>query len=217
MALASGSGSGGGSDFSVMVIGSDFAVDAGAALLASPADREEWHDCAPDLGDDFSDLEELQVVRVQGADRSGRPVVRVVGKFFPAPVIDGGRLKRGIYEELPAEYKERLQIFYFLHPGLYSWLAMATLGRLFLSGGLYWKIKYVSRLEYLWGDIKKGEVEIPDFVTEHDKILEHRPLTDYGIEPDPLHLADIPAAGYSLGRYEDKWSPEDRWHSRNYM
>jgi hypothetical protein len=43
---------------------------------------------------------------------------------------------RGIYEELPPEYKERLQILYFLHPGLYSWLAMATLGRLFLSGGL---------------------------------------------------------------------------------
>lgn len=83
MAVASGSGSGGGSDFSVMVIGSDFAVDAGAALLASPADREEWHDCVPDLVDDFSDLEELQVVRVQGADRSGRSVVRVVGKFFP--------------------------------------------------------------------------------------------------------------------------------------
>ena len=83
MALSLVSRSGGGSDFSVMVIGSDFAVDAGAALLASPADREEWHDCVPDLDDDFSDLEELQVVRVQGADRSGRPVVRVVGKFFP--------------------------------------------------------------------------------------------------------------------------------------
>ena len=85
MALASGSGGGGGGrDFSVVVLGSDFAVDAGAALLTS-ADREEaeWHDCAPDLGDDFSDLEELQVVRVQGADRSGRSVVRVVGKFFP--------------------------------------------------------------------------------------------------------------------------------------
>ena len=66
-----------------MVIGSDFAVDAGAALLASPVDREEWHDCVPDLGDDFSDLEELQVVRVQGTDRSGRTVVRVVDKFFP--------------------------------------------------------------------------------------------------------------------------------------
>ena len=84
MALASGSGSGGGgSDFSVRVIGSDFMVDTSAALLASPADREEWHDCVPDLGDDFSDLEELQVVRVQGSDRSGRPVIRVIGKFFP--------------------------------------------------------------------------------------------------------------------------------------
>ena len=83
MALASGSGSGGGSDFSVMVIGSDFAVDASATLLVSPADREEWHDSIPDLVDDFSNLEELQVVHVQGTDRSGRAVVRVVGKFFP--------------------------------------------------------------------------------------------------------------------------------------
>ncbi|XBJ18347.1 hypothetical protein VPH35_009538 [Triticum aestivum] len=88
MALASGSGSGGGgSDLSMRVIGSDFVVDVDAALLASPANREEWHDCIPDLGDDFSDLEELQVVRVQGADRSGRPVVRVVSKFFPGVVL----------------------------------------------------------------------------------------------------------------------------------
>ncbi|KAL6616688.1 hypothetical protein ACP70R_038958 [Stipagrostis hirtigluma subsp. patula] len=254
MATASGSG---GSDFSVVVLGSDFATDAGAALLTA-ADREEWHDCLPDLSApadaDFSDLEELQVVRVQGSDRAGRRIVRVVGKFFPAPVIDGERLKRyvfyklrtelpegpfcilymhstvqsddnnpgmsilrTIYEELPPEYKERLQVFYFLHPGLRSRLAIATLGRLFLSGGLYYKIKYISRLEYLWGDIKKGEVEIPEFVTEHDKVLEHRPLTDYGIEPDPLHLADVPAVGYSLGRYEDKWYPEDRRYSSNYM
>jgi hypothetical protein len=86
MALASGSGGSGGRDFSVVVLWSDFAADASAALLtSSSADGEEaeWHDCAPDLADDFSDLEELQVVRVHGADRSGRSVVRVVGKFFP--------------------------------------------------------------------------------------------------------------------------------------
>lgn len=82
MALAQGTG-----DFSVVVLGSDFAVDAGAVLL-NPADREEWHDCLPDLsapadGEDFSDLEELQVVRVQGTDRAGRRIVRVVGRFFP--------------------------------------------------------------------------------------------------------------------------------------
>ncbi|KAG2578405.1 uncharacterized protein LOC120677402 [Panicum virgatum] len=72
------------------------------------------------------------------------------------------------------------------------------------SKWLYWQIKYISRLEYLWGDIRKGVVEIPDFVVEHDKILEHRPLTDYGIEHDPLHLTDVPAVGYSLGRYENE-------------
>jgi hypothetical protein len=82
MARASGSGSG--SDFSVLVLGSDFATDAGAALLTR-ADRDEWHDCLPDLSDpdDFTDLEELQVLRVQGTDRAGRTIVRVVGKFFP--------------------------------------------------------------------------------------------------------------------------------------
>jgi hypothetical protein len=48
----------------------------------------------------------------------------------------GMSILRTIYEELPPEYKERLQVFYFLHPGLRSRLAIATLGRLFLSGGL---------------------------------------------------------------------------------
>lgn len=76
---------------------------------------------------------------------------------------------------------------------------------------LYWKIKYVSRLQYLWDDIKKGQLEIPEFVKEHDNVLEHRPLTDYGIEPAPLHLTEVPAMGLSLGRYGDKWD------SRSYM
>lgn len=74
---------------------------------------------------------------------------------------------------------------------------------------LYWKIKYVSRLQYLWDDIKKGEFEIPEFVREHDNVLEHRPLTDYGIEPDPLHLNDMPTTSYSLGRYEAGWSARE--------
>ena len=83
--MASGSGgSGGGNDFSVVVVGSDFATDASAALLA-PTDREVWHDCLPDLAETdacFYDLEERQVVRVQGTDRAGRTIVRIVGKFF---------------------------------------------------------------------------------------------------------------------------------------
>lgn len=70
---------------------------------------------------------------------------------------------------------------------------------------LYWKVKYVSRLQYLWHDMKKGSIEIPDFVVEHDDVLEHRPLTDYGIEPDPLHFTGLPANNIPYGgRYQDQ-------------
>ncbi|KAF8745035.1 hypothetical protein HU200_013483 [Digitaria exilis] len=192
MASGSGGGGGGESDFSVLVLGSDFATDAGAALLTH-ADREDWHDCLPDLSEGdacFSDLEELQVVRVQGVDRAGRTVVRVVGKFFPAPVIDGERLKKYVFHKLRTELPEGPFCILYIH---------STVQSDDNNPGI------------------KGVVEIPDFVVEHDKVLEHRPLTDYGIEPDPLHLADVPAMGYSLGRYEDKWAPEERWYSRNYM
>ncbi|XP_010273238.1 PREDICTED: ganglioside-induced differentiation-associated protein 2 [Nelumbo nucifera] len=243
-------------DFSVLVLASDLGIDARPFLTAS--DREEennnreeetWHDCPSYLSDeDFSDLDALQLFRVQGTDKSGNRIVRIVGKYFPAPVVSGERLKkyifhkiftelpegpfcivymhsavqkednypgltilRWIYEELSTVYKERLRIVYFLHPGIRSRLVFATLGRFFLSGGLYWKIKYVSRLQYLWEDVKKDEIDIPDFVQNHDDVLEHRPLTDYGIEPDPLHLSEVPPVGFSFGRYEDRWA------SREYM
>lgn len=53
--------------------------------------------------------------------------------------------------------------------------------------------------------MKKGSIEIPDFVVEHDDVLEHRPLTDYGIEPDPLHFTGLPANNIPYGgRYEDQ-------------
>ncbi|XP_010909533.1 uncharacterized protein [Elaeis guineensis] len=247
-----------GEEFSVVVLASDLGVDA--CSLLSPAERrqarddddEVWHDCPSNLiaagNEDFSDLEALQFFHVQGSDMAGDRILRIVGKYFPAPIINGERLKRyvfyklstelpdgpfcivymhstvqsednnpgmsilrWVYEELPSDYKERLQVVYFLHPGLRSRLVFATLGRLFLSGGLYWKIKYISRLQYLWDDIKKGQVEIPEFVQQHDEILEHRPLTDYGIEPDHLHLTEVPAMEYSLGRFEDRWA------SRPYM
>ncbi|XP_068475137.1 uncharacterized protein [Phaseolus vulgaris] len=121
----------------------------------------------------------------------------------------GITILRWIYEELPADFKDRLQTVYFIHPGLRSRLVIAAVGRFFLSGGLYWKIKYVSRLQYLWDDVKKGEIEIPDFVKNHDDILEHRPLTDYGIEPDPFHLSGIPSSTYSFGKYEERWAGRD--------
>lgn len=47
----------------------------------------------------------------------------------------GMSILRWIYEDLPMEIKERLQLVYFVHPGIRSRLVFATLGRLFLSGG----------------------------------------------------------------------------------
>ncbi|XP_078441980.1 SEC14 cytosolic factor family protein / phosphoglyceride transfer family protein [Wolffia australiana] len=242
-------------DFSVVVLASDLGMDAQSFLAPllppslGPGDggdpsEEVWHECDESLGDsgeDFSDIEALQAFRVEGCDRDGNRIFRIVGKFFPALVICGERLKRYInykvsrelaegpicivymhsgvqkevncpglsilrwvYEELPAECKERICVVYFLHPGLRSRLVFATLGRFFLSGGLYWKINYISRLQYLWEKIKKGEVEIPEFVKNHDEILEDRPLTDYGIEPDPLRVTQV--MQYPFGRLDDRWT-----------
>lgn len=47
----------------------------------------------------------------------------------------GMSILRWIYEELTADIKDRLQVVYFIHPGLRSRLVFATLGRLLLSGG----------------------------------------------------------------------------------
>lgn len=241
-------------DFSVVVLASDLGVDARPFL--SPQERGEvveeedkWHECSQQLysDEDFSDLDLLQFLCLQGSDKHSNRILRIVGKYFPAQVVSAERLKRyvlhkirselpdglycivymhstvqkednspgltilrWIYEELPPDFKDRLQTVYFIHPGLRSRLVIATLGRFFLSGGLYWKIKYVSRLQYLWDDIKKGEVEIPEFVRNHDDVLEHRPLTDYGIEPDPFHLSGMPSStAYSFGKYEDRWAARE--------
>ncbi|KAI3912671.1 hypothetical protein MKW92_007030 [Papaver armeniacum] len=241
-------------DTSVVILASDLGIDARPFLNSSTSEEEateNWHDCPSTLtytdeNLDFSDLDELQIFSLQGFDKSGNRIVRIVGKYFPAPVVSGERLKkyiyhkiftelsngpfcilylhstvqkednnpglsilRWIYEELPLDYKERLQVLYFVHPGLRSRLVFATLGRFFLSEGLYWKIKYVSRLQYLWEDMKKNEVEIPEFVANHDDVLEDRPLTDYGIEPDPLHLTEVPSMRYSLGRHEERWASRE--------
>ncbi|GLJ11765.1 hypothetical protein SUGI_0176410 [Cryptomeria japonica] len=240
-------------DFSLFVVASDITVDAHAFGIGNNENKdeeEEWHDCdasltslMPDGDEDFSDLDQLQILELQGKDKAGRKILTIVGKFFPAPVISGERLKRyvyqkifnsvsegpfcilyihtsvrreenspgvsmlrWIYEELPSDYKERLQVVYFLHPGIRSRMLLATLGRYFLSGGLYWKLKYVNRLEFLWDDIKKKEIKIPEFVVEHDAMLENRPLMDYGIETDPYHLYDMPHAGSEYPRASMRWA-----------
>uniref|UniRef100_A0A0E0DH24 CRAL-TRIO domain-containing protein n=1 Tax=Oryza meridionalis TaxID=40149 RepID=A0A0E0DH24_9ORYZ len=171
-------------------------------------------------------LEKKRVITVQGRDKAGRPIVRIVGKNFPARELGGGGgghaeaalkgyvrrrvmpaigdaefvvvymhsgVDRGVnfpgvgavraaYESMPAAVRERLHAVYFLHPGLQSRLFFSTLGRFLFSSGLYGKLRYVSRLEYLWAHVRKGELDVPEVVRRHDDELEQRPLMDYGIE-----------------------------------
>ncbi|KAG1359474.1 ganglioside-induced differentiation-associated protein 2-like, partial [Cocos nucifera] len=91
---------------------------------------------------------------------------------------------RSIYESIPAAIRDNLEAVYFVHPGLRSRLFLAAFGRFLFSSGLYGKVRYVSRVEYLWERLSKGEVEVPEFVREHDEELEDRPLMDYGLERD---------------------------------
>ncbi|CAN6233995.1 unnamed protein product [Urochloa humidicola] len=89
---------------------------------------------------------------------------------------------RAAYESLPPAAKVRLRALYFLHPALQSRLFFATFGRFLFSSGLYEKLRYMSRLEYLWAHMDKAQLEVPNCVRDHDDELERRPLMDYGIE-----------------------------------
>ncbi|CAN1122226.1 Protein GDAP2 homolog [Linum perenne] len=112
---------------------------------------------------------------------------------------------RSIYDAIPANVKDNLQAVYFVHPGLQARLFLATFGRFLFSGGLYGKLKYISRLDYLWEHIRRQEVEIPEFVADHDEDLEDRPMMDYGIESDHprtsggrMAIMDSPVSTYSM-------------------
>ncbi|KAL3641049.1 hypothetical protein CASFOL_016017 [Castilleja foliolosa] len=171
-------------------------------------------------------IRELEIFKIQGRDKRGHPILRIIGKHFPAKLVSVDTLKkyledeifpsleerpfsvvyvntdvnrcdnfagisalRSIYDAVPVKVRDNLVTFYFLHPGLQSRLFLATFGRvLFSSGGggagLYGKVKYVTRLEFLWGHIRRKGIEMPEFVHEYDEELECRPTIDYGLESD---------------------------------
>ncbi|GLT87211.1 hypothetical protein SLE2022_053070 [Rubroshorea leprosula] len=77
-------GSSSSDNFSVLVPASDLGIDA--RPFSSKQDREgdeqeNWHDCSQQFSDeDFSDLNFLQFFRLEGSDKSGNRIFRIVGK-----------------------------------------------------------------------------------------------------------------------------------------
>ncbi|CAK8540064.1 unnamed protein product [Lathyrus sativus] len=111
---------------------------------------------------------------------------------------------RSIYDAIPASVKENLEAVYFIHPGLQARLFLATFGRFLFNAGLYGKLRYVSRIGYLWENVRRNDVMIPEFVYDHDEDLEYRPMMDYGLESDHARVydsapaLDSPFTSYSM-------------------
>ncbi|KAM0011234.1 putative CRAL-TRIO lipid binding domain-containing protein [Helianthus debilis subsp. tardiflorus] len=108
---------------------------------------------------------------------------------------------RSVYDAIPMTVKQYLEAVYFVHPDLQSRIFLATFGRLIFTGGLYAKLRFVSRLAYLWEHVKRNEIEIPEFVYDHDEDLEYRPMMDYGIESDHARVYGAPAVDSSVATY----------------
>ncbi|MGS7457476.1 hypothetical protein ACT3J6_23350, partial [Mycobacterium tuberculosis] len=53
---------------------------------------------------------------------------------------------------------------------------------------MYEKLMYISRVDYLWEHVRRNEIDVPDFVLDHDEDLEYRPMMDYGMESDHLRV-----------------------------
>ena len=108
---------------------------------------------------------------------------------------------RSIYDAIPMNVKQNLEAVYFIHPGLQARLFLATFGRYLFSGGLYGKLRYVSRLDYLWEYLRRNEIEVPEFVYDHDEDLEYRPMMDYGLESDHPRVYGAPAVDSPVSTY----------------
>lgn len=78
-----------GRDSGLFVLSSDLVVDPSSFRFKeeSPKAQDEEAQSATCAfryaNEDFSDLEELQVIRLEGIDRQGRQIVRIVGRFLP--------------------------------------------------------------------------------------------------------------------------------------
>ncbi|KAL3840163.1 hypothetical protein ACJIZ3_024754 [Penstemon smallii] len=182
-------------------------------------------------------IQKLEIFKIQGRDKRGHPVFRIIGKLFPARLVSAEAVKkyleekifpslsekpfsvvyvhtdvnRGenfpgisalklIYEAIPVKVRENLVAFYFLHPGLQSRLYLATFGRLHFAGssGLYGKLRYINRLEFLWDKVRRNEIEIPEFVYDFDEEMECCSTMDYGLESDhPGNGAPTPDSSVS--------------------
>ncbi|KAJ6680962.1 GANGLIOSIDE INDUCED DIFFERENTIATION ASSOCIATED PROTEIN 2-RELATED [Salix koriyanagi] len=117
-------------------------------------------------------LEKLGIFKIQGRDKVGRKVLLITGKLFPARVVSIEVLKKYLEEKIYPKLEEKPFSVVYMQTDVQT------------SKELYSKLKYVTRLEFLWDHVRRSEIEMPEFVYDHDEELEYRPMMDYGLESD---------------------------------
>ncbi|KZV20108.1 ganglioside-induced differentiation-associated protein 2-like [Dorcoceras hygrometricum] len=97
---------------------------------------------------------------------------------------------RWLYKAIPVEVRDNLESVYIVHPTFQCWFFLSTIGRLLFThaGGLYCKLRFVYRLEFLWDKVSLCEFGVPKFVGKFDEELEYRPPLDLGMEGDHIRL-----------------------------
>ncbi|KAI3704499.1 hypothetical protein L1987_74720 [Smallanthus sonchifolius] len=136
-------------------------------------------------------IHKLNLFKIKGRDKRGHKILRIMGKHFPAKSLTVDLLKK--YLEVKIFPKlERPFVVVYIHtdvhksenfPGISVYDAIPitvkqNMEAVYFSAmhGLYAKQRYVSRLAYLWEHVKRNEIEIPEFVYDHDEDLEYRPM-----------------------------------------
>jgi hypothetical protein len=78
-------------DSGLLVLSSDLVVETsmftGKPESSGTSTSESQGNTTQDLHEDYSDLDELQFLRLEGVDRQLRRIVRIVGKFFPGRLV----------------------------------------------------------------------------------------------------------------------------------
>ena len=67
------------------------------------------------------------------------------------------------------------------------------MGVIFECDRVYGKVRYVSRIGLLWEHVRRNEIEVPEFIYDHDEDLEYRPMMDYGQESDHPRVYGAPS------------------------
>ncbi|GFH08238.1 Sec14p-like lipid-binding protein, partial [Haematococcus lacustris] len=127
-------------------------------------------------GEDFADLDKLGFLQTGLEDKQGRQVVLVIAKLYPAKVLQRDRVLRYFCRKVHAVAEAPYSLVW-LHSTATYWENCPSalwMWRTWDSLPAHYRTNLVAMHAALLP-------RLPEFVCEHDGVLEEQPLADYGI------------------------------------